>query len=249
MLDTVISWQKKGELGLTVMEYVVCELIRQWSAKTGWCEQSKRYIADICGISERGLYLILANLLEKKYVEKKTPEGVRASHFRTTSTYNAFQAPTPIEHEKEDEVDGGFPENLSPSQEVYKLASQSNDLPPPDISEKEIARRQSIQPIVSVINLYADKFGKDVLRVEYLSPYQWNDLRKVCNAIGNKEVVPIALDKLNQLGALGQGSAWWLSGMAREIDLVVSLCKEEANMLNYFIKETHRPEDNENNQQ
>jgi hypothetical protein len=239
MQNTVIYWQVKGEMRLSVMDYVVADVIRQHSKKTGWCELTKKDIGGICGVPLRGIFLILSRLEERGFVERVRGEDIRDSKVKTTDAYNAF-FPTEDGGEKPPDVtDAGTLGPAGPSMEALKLAAESTAEPVPEISAGEKKKRQTIQPMVSEINLYAEKLHKSPIMVETLRPDEWYNLRKVCDAIGEKRYVKSALEKLYQLGAIGGGGGWWFKGMAKEIELVMGFCRqEEIVMEKYIEKET-----------
>lgn len=242
MQDTVIYWQVKGEMRLRVIDYVIADVIRQHSKKTGWCELSKKDIGSICGVPERGLYIILSRLEKQGYIERVTNKEERDSRVRTTPVYNAF---FPTEDsgdmlpESKEDADG----SARISEEAFKIAAESMREVAPEVDEKEKQRRRTIQPMVSEINLYAEKLYKNPIRVENLRPDEWHNLRKVCETIGDKRYVAPALGKLYQLGALGGGTVWWFKGMAKEIELVMDFCRQEAAALEKYLPKEN-PDEN-----
>jgi hypothetical protein len=78
---TIILHQKRKKLGLTPMEYCVCDSIHKLSKE--WCSKSKKGLAEFLGISEREVFRIIRKLLEKKLIEKDP----KTKHLKTTQRW------------------------------------------------------------------------------------------------------------------------------------------------------------------
>lgn len=66
MRYTTIIYEVKSELGLTLREYVILDVIYHLQTKTGWCYSKNEYFADLLEISIREVQKIKAKLLNDK---------------------------------------------------------------------------------------------------------------------------------------------------------------------------------------
>lgn len=68
IIYTTILHKQREELGLSVLEYFLCETIHTLS--NPWCYMSKRGLAKTCSVSEATIYNMLSLLVQKGLVER-----------------------------------------------------------------------------------------------------------------------------------------------------------------------------------
>lgn len=246
MQDTVIYWNIKGELRLTLQQYVVADIIRQHSKNGAWCDLSRSFIASIAGMSERGVFNILSELKERGFCEDKKDKKYGSGEIRTTDDYNKCfpiedrgEAAPQVTKEITMDVDKS---PFGPRGETaFKEAMRGGEEAEVIVSDEEASRRKiAVQPMVSEINRYAEKLGKNPIRVETLNAAEWKLLRVICNIIGDKMLVPTALNKLHKLGALGHGNQWNFVSMSKEISTAIRLAIEEVRFMEKYVKDLNR---------
>lgn len=85
---TTIIHQAREELGLSLHEYAILDIIYQLqnnpdSEHKGWCYASKKYIGECIGISEQSVHGILNKLYKTDLLEKQED----TKHIRTTAKW------------------------------------------------------------------------------------------------------------------------------------------------------------------
>ena len=85
-LSTTIYHGTRKELGLTIEEYILADTIHKLKDNDdiGWCYASNKYLASLCGCTERNVRNLKNNLKDKGLIEKHATK-----HFsRTTQKWH-----------------------------------------------------------------------------------------------------------------------------------------------------------------
>jgi len=85
---TTIIHQAREQLGLSLNEYAIADIIYQLqnnpdSLHPGWCYASKKTLGNCIGVSEQAVHSILRKLYDKGYIEKQD----ETKHIRANSNW------------------------------------------------------------------------------------------------------------------------------------------------------------------
>ncbi len=106
---TTIIHDIRNELGLSLNEYVIADVVHHLSKK-GKCTAKRGYLADIIGVTKPGLFKIINSLVEKGLLEKLDDTTLTSTEKWINKVYVGDKQSLPKEINK---VNGGDKQSLS----------------------------------------------------------------------------------------------------------------------------------------
>lgn len=93
---TIINHEARIKFGLTINEYAVADLIYHLSNNPksevpGWCYASKEKIAELLGLTKRGINKIIQKLVEKKLIERRVDKVNKSVGNHLRITFNWYE--------------------------------------------------------------------------------------------------------------------------------------------------------------
>lgn len=83
---TTILHDKKKELGISLNEYVIADVVYHLSKK-GKCKAKRTYLAEIIGVTRPGLFKIINSLIEKGLVESNDDKSLSSTEEWVNKVY------------------------------------------------------------------------------------------------------------------------------------------------------------------